>query len=142
MRRRSKGQALVEFALIVPIVLVIAIATLDMGRVVWAMDSVSNAAREGARLAVVSASVTAVKENVRQRVRDKAVAAGGSAGLVITVCYGKDCLGDTDTRGAIPVRGEVVTVRVRTDLDLVAPALFNRTAPFSVTGSSTMIVSN
>lgn len=141
MRRRSQGQALVEFTLVVPIILVMAIATLDMGRVVWAMDSVSNAAREGARLAVVSASVPAVKENVRQRVRETAVAAGGSAGLVINVCYGKDCLGDTDSGGATPMRGEVVTVRVRSDLALFATALLNANQ-FAVTGSSTMVVGN
>ncbi len=141
MRRRSRGQALVEFALVVPIILVMAIATLDMGRVVWAMDSVSNAAREGSRLAVVSASVAGVKENVRQRVRDTAVGAAGSTGLVINVCYGKDCLGDTDAGGATPMRGEVVTVRVRSDLALFATALLN-VNQFAVTGSSTMVVGN
>lgn len=141
MRRRSRGQALVEFALVVPIILVMAIATFDMGRVVWAMDSVSNAAREGSRLAVVSASVAGVKENVRQRVRDTAVGAAGSTGLVINVCYGKDCVGDTDTSGATPTRGEVVTVRVRSEMVLVTTALLGQ-RNFPVTGSSTMVVSN
>ena len=53
MRRRSRGQALAEFALVMPMMLVMAIGVVDFGRVLWAQDIVSNAAREGARYAIV-----------------------------------------------------------------------------------------
>lgn len=59
---RRRGQALVEFALIVPIFLLILLAVFDLGRAVFAYNSVTNAAREGARLAIVNqttASITA-----------------------------------------------------------------------------------
>jgi TadE-like protein len=52
-RPRSTGQALVEFALVVPIFLVLLLGIFDFGRVVWASNSLASAAREGARFAIV-----------------------------------------------------------------------------------------
>ena len=48
------GQSLVEFALILPLLLVIVLGTIDVGRWVFADNSVSNAAREGMRAAIVN----------------------------------------------------------------------------------------
>jgi hypothetical protein len=55
MRRRSnsRGQALVEFALIFPIFILLLVSIFDLGHVVWANNSLATAAREGARFAVV-----------------------------------------------------------------------------------------
>jgi Flp pilus assembly protein TadG len=47
-RRRSKGQSLVEFALILPVFILFFAATLDLGRIAAAQVTVTNAAREGA----------------------------------------------------------------------------------------------
>lgn len=52
-RRKSRGQALVELALVLPIFLVAVLAIFDLGRVIWARNSLENAAREGARYAIV-----------------------------------------------------------------------------------------
>jgi hypothetical protein len=52
-RDRSRGQALVEFALILPIFIFLLVGIFDLGHVVWANDSLATAAREGARFAVV-----------------------------------------------------------------------------------------
>jgi hypothetical protein len=55
MTRRSKtrGQALVEFALIFPVFILLLVSIFDLGHVVWANNSLATAAREGARVAVV-----------------------------------------------------------------------------------------
>jgi hypothetical protein len=55
MKRRSKtrGQALVEFALIFPIFILLLVSIFDLGHVVWANNSLGTAAREAARFAVV-----------------------------------------------------------------------------------------
>jgi TadE-like protein len=50
---RPEGQSLVEFALVLPIFLVILIGVVDVGRAVWANNAVANAAREAARYAIV-----------------------------------------------------------------------------------------
>ena len=55
-RRRSKGtgQSLAEFALVLPIFLVLFFAVIDLGSAIFTFNSLTNAAREGARLAIVN----------------------------------------------------------------------------------------
>jgi len=55
-RRPTSGQSLVEFALVVPIFLVMLFGLFDAGRYVYMNSVLSQAAREGARLAAVEAS--------------------------------------------------------------------------------------
>ena len=55
-RRRSRGQSLVEFALVLPMFLLLLFGIIDMGRYVYMNSVLSQAAREGARLASVEAS--------------------------------------------------------------------------------------
>jgi hypothetical protein len=53
--RRGRGQALVEFALIVPVFLLLLMSLLDFGRVVYAQHTINQDAAEGARVGAVSA---------------------------------------------------------------------------------------
>ena len=53
--RRSRGQSLVEFALVLPVFLLILFGLLDVGRFVYLNSTLSQAAREGARLGAVEA---------------------------------------------------------------------------------------
>jgi len=57
---RGTGQALTEFALIVPIIAILLVAAIDVGRFVFAYNSVTNGAREGARLAIVNQDQTMI----------------------------------------------------------------------------------
>jgi Flp pilus assembly protein TadG len=59
-RRRQQGQALAEFAIVIPIFLLILFGIFDVGRAVYAYSSVTNAAREGARLAIVNQDTASV----------------------------------------------------------------------------------
>ena len=56
--RRESGQALAEAALVLPLFFAMFFGILDLGRVIWANDVVTNAAREGARFASVFAAWT------------------------------------------------------------------------------------
>jgi Flp pilus assembly protein TadG len=56
-QERSRGQALVELALALPVLLLIFMGLFDFGRAVFAYNSLSNAAREGARVAIVDQTV-------------------------------------------------------------------------------------
>lgn len=53
--RGTRGQALAEFALVVPLLLLVLFALLDLGRVVYASNALAEAAREGARYGSVQA---------------------------------------------------------------------------------------
>lgn len=54
--KRRRGQSLVEFALVLPIFLLLLFGLIDAGRLVYQHSVLSQAAREGARLAAVEAS--------------------------------------------------------------------------------------
>jgi Flp pilus assembly protein TadG len=57
---RSHGQALVEFALVIPIFLLLLVALFDLGRAVFSYNTLTNAAREGARMAIVNQDVPSI----------------------------------------------------------------------------------
>jgi TadE-like protein len=50
-----RGQAMVEFALVIPIFLLMLFGLIDLARIVYANSALSQAAREGARVASVEA---------------------------------------------------------------------------------------
>ena len=65
-RPRRRGQALVEFALVFPIAVLVLLAVFDVGRAVFAYNGLTNAAREGARLAAVNQDATMIKQRVQE----------------------------------------------------------------------------
>jgi Flp pilus assembly protein TadG len=170
MSRRpgSSGQALVEFALVVPIFLALLMGIVDFGRVVWASNSLASAAREGARFAIVhggspmdpcpvgplaaqygdpppvSSSCPDPAPSTKA-VKDAALSAAmaGGTSIVVTVCYGLGCSGNTDstTGDGDNTRGNPVTVTVSSQLPLTVPSLLGFST-FSVSGSSTMLVNH
>ncbi len=50
---RNKGQSLVEFALILPLFMLIVLGIFDFGRAIYGYSALHNAAREGARYGAV-----------------------------------------------------------------------------------------
>lgn len=66
--KNSLGQELVEYAITLPIFLLIVIGIFDLGRVVYFATALQNAAREGARYGVVNPyAITNIKDRVKQR---------------------------------------------------------------------------
>jgi hypothetical protein len=60
-RRRERGQGLTEFALIFPVFILLLVLVFDFGRAIYAHHTISNAARAGARVAIVDQTVAAIK---------------------------------------------------------------------------------
>ena len=54
--RRTRGQALAEFALVVPVMLLLLLIAIDFGRLYFTYLGVTNAAREGAAFAISGVS--------------------------------------------------------------------------------------
>src|SRR2546426_641266 len=52
-QKSERGQSLVEFALVLPMLLVVCIGMAEIGRVTWAWNVAQQAAAEGARRAIV-----------------------------------------------------------------------------------------
>jgi hypothetical protein len=161
---RQAGQSLLEFALVIPIFLAMLLGLVDLGRAIWANNAVANAAREAARFAAVHGGAkgqpcpvgplnparetappaspscpypSPSKESVRETARGFAIAAG--VDLIVEVCYGSGCSGDTDAAGASNARGTPVTVRVTSEVPMIVGS-FLGLGPIGVSATSTMLV--
>ena len=103
-RKGEKGQSLLEFALVAPIFFVLLFAIVDFGMAFQAWITVTNAAREGARLGVVRATAADIDARVRE-------AAGplddGNLSVIVTNAEGDP--------------GESVVVEVDYDYTLITP---------------------
>lgn len=99
----ERGQSLAEFALIVPIFLILVFSIVDFGMGFHAWITVTNSAREGARLGAVGGS----EAQIIERVRDTAGTLKGQ--LDVTV--------DNAQGGA----GQSVAVDVRYRYDFITP---------------------
>lgn len=53
LRRSTRGQSLVEFALLTPVLMIFVVAVIDFGKMLFTYQVITNAAREGARRAAV-----------------------------------------------------------------------------------------
>lgn len=65
VNRRERGQSLVEFALIAPLLIILMLGTIDFGRVYFAYVSVTNAARNGAHYASSSSDAAQDVDGIR-----------------------------------------------------------------------------
>jgi Flp pilus assembly protein TadG len=65
---RCRGQAIIEFTLMLPIILIIVGGLTDLGLALYASISTQNAVREGARLAAAGAGSTVVQSEVTSRI--------------------------------------------------------------------------
>lgn len=81
--RVKRGQALVEFALVVSLFLLLVLGTLEFGRAIIIITSLQNAAREGARYAVIKPTDTPGIVRAAQRT----VVIVGTGGMNVTVTY-------------------------------------------------------
>lgn len=73
----SEGQEIVEYALVLPVLLLLVFGIIDLGRTIFVYNSMANAAREGARAGIVwSASVDDIKAAVTERAGGLGLASG------------------------------------------------------------------
>jgi Flp pilus assembly protein TadG len=68
-RAQARGQSLVEFALVIPVFLLLLIGVFDLGLGVFSYNSVTNAAREGARLAIVNQDTALISQRAIAQTR-------------------------------------------------------------------------
>jgi Flp pilus assembly protein TadG len=88
-RRSDEGQAVVEFALIVPVLMLLVVGVFEFGRAWSAHQAVTDAAREGARTAVI-ADPTITEDSVRKVVRNALAAVSLDADLAVIELTGVD----------------------------------------------------
>lgn len=118
--RNNRGQSLVEFALVLPVLTLLVFGIIDYGRLFNEFLVISHASREGARAGIVSAATLSV-------VSTAVKSAAPNRTLTIAM------------NPSTPVRGNPVTVTVSSRLTLLTPVstLFTQN-PFPVTAATTM----
>ncbi len=122
-RRRSRGQALLEFALVLPIFLLIVFGIIDIGRYVYLTNAFNEGAREGARYGSVEQWQYGCPASVVTQTRfacTAAVALGRVAGAPAYVstptvtCYSKGGDSSTAVASAACRAGYMLQVTVST----------------------------
>ena len=114
----NRGQSIVEFALIIPIFLLLAFGILEGGRVMYSKLLVTEAAREGARAVAISGDRT-----------QAAIAVNKFPGTFTTTVSPSPL-----------VYGQPVTVQVSTTVTIYTPLIrsFFQPNPFPVSGLANM----
>jgi len=120
-RPRSRGQALVEFALVLPVLLLMLFGIIDFGRAIYAYNTLANASRAGVRVAIVNqngpgvgcASGTAgtPPDSTKVSAQDCAVQAAVALGPVTAAVSYRNL---TDTAACSPVQVGCLAVMTTT----------------------------
>lgn len=116
----ERGQALVELAIALPLLILILMGIFEFGRAFYTYQVVTNASREGARVAALGGSDSEVAA--------RAAAAASPAGTAEV---------SVNPQGSRS-RGEPVTVTVSARVDVAIP--FFTASSYTVRGSTTMMV--
>ncbi len=162
--RRVRGQSLVEFSLVLPIFLLVFFGVIDGGRAVYMHTVLSDASREGARVAAVEAawigstdpacnkyggpvcpsSVAALKADVVAAVNRRVVPFGPiAAARVYVSCHaqGSAPTGSWTTQSCnSSAPNNAVSVRVELQYTALTPVIGQMLPPFWMSGSTTMII--
>lgn len=125
-RKAQRGTALIEFALVLPMLLIMTVAAVDFGRAFFVKNVVAQAAREGVRLRAVSSSADSAL------VRDRVLQVANAANVTVS---------NLSITGPDPSRQ--VTVTVTAEFNWIFPGVFNLfganfTNPMSLTGEAVM----
>jgi len=141
---RSRGQALVEFAVVIPIVLLLMLALFDAGRAVIFYTELTNASRVGARVAMVNQShdASCTKQTYKCAAADIATSTGITAASIPAAVF-KDGDGNTvlPTADACRVYGACsATVSASYAFTPVTPFVTNVIGPINLSASTTMTI--
>lgn len=152
--RAQSGAEVIEFALTLPLLLLVVLGIIEFGFLFQQYEVVTNAAREGARIAILptySANAAATQTNVTARVNQYLAAGGLTASA--TVCGGGGtCPGDwlsvNDQISAGPPAICVKVFRVTVEYPHPVPFVggiiqyFGRSLPTTITLRSTARMRN
>lgn len=111
-RHRQQGQAMVEFALVLPILLTIVLAGLQFGTVYLKWQQLSAGASEGARKAIVSRQASGREDLVRDAVRNAAPNLTPSSSLNVMITGSWDAGDPITVEATFPVQVDILGVHI------------------------------
>jgi Flp pilus assembly protein TadG len=132
-RWRDRGAAAVEFALCVPMLVLLIFGSIEFGLAVQARTMIGNAAREGVRVASLGGSVADVQAS--------ALNALGSVSGTKNVTYTCTTTGSSTCDPAAPAKNSVATVVVTLNYTGIT-GMFPRLTNTTLTATSVMRIEN
>lgn len=128
--RRPQGQALAEFAIIFPVFILLIVAAVDIGRGIFAYNSITNGAREGARLAIVNQDVALITQRATQQT---SIAEIASPNITVTFKRSTPNADPSLNANCSPIGfGCVAIVRFETTYQPITPIIKNIMFPSGV----------
>jgi len=139
-RRKSTGQSLTEFALLLPVILLVLLGVFDFGRAIYAYSSIANAARMGGRTAIVNQTPS----EIRARAVAQATGLGidgtstscppaGASGVCVefkNAALTANCSVPTGTLGCVAV------ITVKYTFDPLTPIIGRVLGPFAMSSTT------
>jgi hypothetical protein len=95
--RRDRGQSLIEFALVLPMLLVLFFGIIEFGNAWRIYQLVTNTAREGAREAVLPSSTTFTVDSIIDERLNGSGLDASQATVILGICSGDGCRGNPDS---------------------------------------------
>ena len=134
--RSEKGAALVEAAITIPILLLISVAIFEFGRAYQTWEVVTNAAREGARVAILSGSSDAdVRTRVNQYLTGGGLPTLGDSQIVLNRAV---ALTATSTASQVQVNYPFSFIVLNPVVRLVTPGSTTGRAPITMVATAIM----
>ena len=132
-----RGQGLVEFALVFPVFILLVVAAIDVGKGVFAYNSITNGAREGARLAIVNQDVGSI---VQRAISQTSIAETGVPNVTVTFKESDPNADPSLNANCNPVGfGCAAIVRFETTYTPMTPIIRNILFPSGVTFVATSV---
>ena len=133
-RKRSRGQALVEFALVIPVFLLVLCGILDFGLMLYSRMGVINASREGARASVTASDPTTIPSVANGAAKNAATGISAASITVSTACVAIKTSGSCNfSTKTASQPGDAVSVTVSYSYHTFFPLFFGSTIPMSST---------
>ena len=121
-QRRQRGQALVEFALVFPVLILLLMGIFDFGRAIVAYNTVANCARGAMRAAIVDQNTTVIRDAA---LRQMTSLNGDGIDVVYTPC-------------ATPKIGCDASVAVSYDWSPITPVIGRIVGPITLSSTTSM----
>ena len=132
------GQNLVEFAIVLPVLLLVLFGALDLGRIYFTTISLTSAAREGARYLTVNPDDVSNPSGTFLATQQIAVREAGYSGITITTADVSVTCTNSDDEPQYCDSGTAVLVTVTGEFELILGWVLP--SPISISRSAQMMV--
>ena len=141
-RAGRRGAVIVEFALTFMLFFVIVLGLMEMGRCIWTYTTLAHAARQTARFAQISGTVTGTTTLTRlKEVADRWAHGLNPADLTLTAVWNpEDATPKTNPANA--EREDIVEINLRYNFRFISSPIIVQGSTLTLSSTSRMIVAN